>query len=435
MLKTRPQFTPEFIFDQIHKSFLKSAGEEGKTGTGISITDCVMSGFAVFSLKYPSLLRFDQHHQHQKIKENLKNLYHIQRVPSDTYMRERLDGLDVGWIQTAMDMIFKSLQRSKTLLDWRFLGGYYLISVDGTGFYSSSQIFCKQCSTTVHHKGEENEQVIYSHKMVVGSLVHPHIRQVLPILFEPSAPKDGSGKNDCERHMTKRFFKKFHDIHPFMNAVFLADGLHSNASFIEQMEAYHYHYICTAKQADHKALYEYFWAGEGPDITEFTDTSQGVVRKYRFMDNVPLNDSHLDLLVTVVYFEETDKNGQTTSWGWVTDLKVTKNNVRRFVNGARSRFKIENETYNTLKNQSYNLEHNYGHGQKMLCNFFAGLMLLAFLVDQVMEFCNKEFQACLEKCVSRLNLWGRITAFFLTFQIQSWSKVYQAILDPPFPVL
>ena len=33
---------------------------------------------------------------------------------------------------------------------------------------------------------------------------------------------------------------------------------------------------------------------------------------------------------------------------------------------GRSRWKVENETFNTLKNLGYNLEHNYGHGKQHL---------------------------------------------------------------------
>ncbi|MCB1621546.1 MAG: hypothetical protein KDI44_12520 [Thiothrix sp.] len=52
----------------------------------------------------------------------------------------------------------------------------------------------------------------------------------------------------------------------------------------------------------------------------------------------------------------------------------------------------ENETFNTLKNQGYNLEHNYGHGQKRLSSVFATLMMLTFLIGQVQEACCRYFQ-------------------------------------------
>ena len=42
---------------------------------------------------------------------------------------------------------------------------------------------------------------------------------------------------------------------------------------------------------------------------------------------------------------------------------------------AEHALKIENETFNTLKNQGYNFEHNYGHGNENLSVFFALLMI------------------------------------------------------------
>ena len=56
---------------------------------------------------------------------------------------------------------------------------------------------------------------------------------------------------------------------------------------------------------------------------------------------------------------------------------------------GRARWKIENETFNTLKNQGYCFEHNFGHGEKNLSTVFAFLMMLAFLIDQIQQRCCK----------------------------------------------
>ena len=50
-----------------------------------------MSAFAMFSLKDPSLLAFDQ----RKNDENLKSVYHIESIPCDTHLRSILDLLDL----------------------------------------------------------------------------------------------------------------------------------------------------------------------------------------------------------------------------------------------------------------------------------------------------------------------------------------------------
>ena len=73
--------------------------------------------------------------------------------------------------------------------------------------------------------------------------------------------------------------------------------------------------------------------------------------------------------------------------------------------GGRARWKIENETFNTLKNQGYHLEHNYGHGEQNLSVVLALLMMLAFLVDQVQQLCCPLFQAAWHKMKTKCHLW------------------------------
>ena len=64
---------------------------------------------------------------------------------------------------------------------------------------------------------------------------------------------------------------------------------------------------------------------------------------------------------------------------WVTDLVPTADNIVQLVRAARARWKIENEGFNTLKNQGYHLEHNFGHGHQHLSEALFTLNLLAFL--------------------------------------------------------
>ena len=186
-----------------------------------------------------------------------------------------------------------------------------------------------------------------------------------------------------------------------------------------------------AKEKDHKHLYDYFWKAEPPDVTEFMETVQGVKKRYRYMSDVPLNEAHPDLLVNVVFYEEIDKKNVKHKWLWVTNLEVTADVAKEITKGGRCRWKIENETFNTLKNQGYNYEHNFGHGNKTLSNLLAGLMLLAFLIDQCLESMTLEFKGALTKCISRIRLWESIRSLFNVFLIDNWDKIYANILDPP----
>jgi hypothetical protein len=86
------------------------------------------------------------------------------------------------------------------------------------------------------------------------------------------------------------------------------------------------------------------------------------------------------------------------------------------------------ETFNTLKNQGYNFEHNYGHGNNNLCTIFGMLMVLAFLIDQVQQICCGLFQAAWKKLKSKKALWERLRGSFVLFKIESWKILYEGII-------
>ena len=66
------------------------------------------------------------------------NLFGIARVPSDTHMREILDPVESQAIRPLFNAVFLQLQRGKALEPFVFHQGCYLLSLDGTGYFSSS---------------------------------------------------------------------------------------------------------------------------------------------------------------------------------------------------------------------------------------------------------------------------------------------------------
>jgi hypothetical protein len=123
-------------------------------------------------------------------------------------------------------------------------------------------------------------------------------------------------------------------------------------------------------------------AGKGEQF-ETTDTD-GTKRYYRFINQVPLNASNPDLLVNYLEYWEINDDGEEEYYiRFLTDIELHQDNVYYIMRAGRARWKIENETFNTLKNQGYNLEHNYGHGEQHLATILAMLMMLHFLIDFV----------------------------------------------------
>jgi len=122
-----------------------------------------------------------------------------------------------------------------------------------------------------------------------------------------------------------------------------------------------------------------------------------------------------------------DKKGKVTHFSWITDLLVTQDNVYPLARAGRARWRIENETFNTLKNQGYQFEHNFGHGYKNLSHVFGLLMFLAFLIDQVQQRCCGLFQEALEKAKRKTRFWEKLRMYVLEFYVDSWAGLYAAM--------
>ena len=84
-----------------------------------------------------------------------------------------------------------------------------------------------------------------------------------------------------------------------------------------------------------------------------------------------------------------------------------------------------------MKNQGYNFEHNYGHGNKYLSTLMAHIMLLAFFVDQILQGLDKKFQACYAKMKSKASLWERMRSVLIHYILESFDDLYSAIIHPP----
>jgi hypothetical protein len=418
--QVRKHLSADALFRLVHTGF-DHIPDDRPADTEIALPDVLMSAFAMFSLKAPSLLAFDK----ERAEGNLHTIYGIQRVPCDTYMRARLDPISPKVLRPVFTSVFRQLQRGKALEAMQFLDGHYLLALDGTEYFSSQTIHCAACLHRVHRNGS----ITYAHQMLGAALIHPDQRAVIPLMPEPIMNRDGTDKNDCERNAAKRFVAKLRQDHPHLKFIVTEDSLSSNAPHIETLQDYDLHYILGVKEGDHTYLFQQVQAAEHAGRVSYYerhDRAARVVHRFRFINQVPLNASNADVRVNFIEYWEI---GQTKvqHFSWVTDLRVSQRNVYQLMRGGRARWKIENETFNTLKNQGYNFEHNYGHGEQHLSVVFALLMMLAFLVDQAQQLCCALFQAVWAKLGSKRMLWERMRALFYDYAFASMRQLFEAL--------
>lgn len=432
--KSRKDLSADALFKRLRARF-DAVPDNRSKDAAISMGDALMSAFAMFSLKDPSLLAFDR--RRDDPNDNFRAIYGIQRVPCDSQMRDILDPVNPAHLRPMFRDVFRCLQRGKVLEDFVFLDGHYLVSLDGTGYFSSSAIKCASCLEKHHRNGT----VSYSHQMLGAVLVHPDRKEVIPLAPEPIVKADGDAKNDCERNATRRWLKLFRQDHPHLPIIVVEDALAANAPHVRDLREANARFIIGVKPGDHAFLFELLYAADDAGRTRtstVTDAATGVLHHFRFHRDMPLNASNPDCLVNVLEYWEIHPNGKIQHFSWITDLSLTPDTVFDVMRGGRARWKIENETFNTLKNQGYNLEHNYGHGDENLSVVLVLLMMLAFLVDQTQQACCPRFRAALAKAGAKYRLWEQIRNLFQVFLFDSMTAILEAIvrgIEPRQPVL
>lgn len=413
LLNTRKHLSYDAINMKIRKDFNRIE-DTFSTRSKISLGDALMSAYAMFSLKYPSLLDFDSHLNCIEEKIRIQNTFRIKDVPSDTQMRVRLDVIDPSELRLAFNTVFREAQRGKLLEKFAYHDGYYIISLDGTGFFSSQKLGFDYCIKKVSKK---NGETTYQLQMLGACIVHPDYREVIPLVPEPICNKDGQKKNDCERNSFKRWIVKFREDHPNLKVILTEDALFANAPHIRLLKKHNCSFMIIAKEKDNTWLFDSMkdCVSQNKHIThEMIDPNNPDIKhKFTIYNGLSLNKSNQDVIVNVLeYWEENQKTGKIRHFCWITDLKITAKNAYKLMRAGRSKWKIENETFNTLKNQGYNLEHNYGLGKKHLAFVFVNLMMLAFLVDQIQQISCPLFKAAYFISGSKRVLWEDVRGVF-----------------------
>jgi len=392
-----------------------------------SLHDGCQSALAMMFFQDPSVNAFQQRLQDKQQLNNLKTMFNVSAIPKSTQLRAALDDIPSAEIESLFSDFFRPVQRGKQLELFEFMDGKYLIPIDGTQYFSSNKISCDYCLTKT-----TNKTTMYYHQVVAATIVCPGIKQVFPLAPEPIQNNDGSTKQDCEINAGKRIINKIRATHPKLKIIIAGDGLFSNQPFIDELKKNNMSFILVAKPTDHKLLYQWFsefhQMGETQQL-EIQD-QKGRTHLYEWFNDIPLNGTKdAD---NINYFEYTILKGSKVNYhnSWVTDITITQDNIVQMVKGGRARWKIENEAFNTLKNQGYHLEHNFGHGDRYLSYNLLLFNFLAFLMHQIFELSDRLYQKCRSKFTSRKEYWNQLRCTIRILIFPSYESLLQFIIDP-----
>jgi hypothetical protein len=387
---------------------LSDSRQEGKIEH--SVHDVFMSAFAMMFFQDPSLLQFQKRLEEEAHTSNLRTLFQVSSVPKDTAMREVIDATESEELTPLFDDFFHPLQRGKHLEAYRVLTDHYVVTIDGSGYFSSQKIHCPRCLKKNKRTGS-----LFEHWIVQAAIVHPGRRQVIPLAPEEVRNADGTDKQDCEITAGKRLIRKLRKNHAHLPLIIVADSLYSKQPFVEALRKERMRYVLVAKEEDHRLLMEYVEGAQALKETSRLEVkdAKGRLQVYEWIS-----------------YNLHDEGKRAYHNAWVTDVPVDEKNVEELVRIGRCRWKIENETFNTLKNQGYHIEHNFGHGKKGLSFNFFLLNLLAFFMHQIFELTDSVYQQLRQKFGSKRNLWDHMRGSLYIVLFPDWETFFQRLLTP-----
>lgn len=409
-----------------------SRREDTRQGTKVQISlhDAVLSGFACMYFQSPSLLQFQKRMQEEQHRNNLATLFEVKKIPKETQLRDLLDEEPSDQFREVFKDYFLRLQRSKALEPFQLFKNIYYHPIDGSQFYSSSEIHCEKCLTKEHGSGK----ITYSHQVLQGGIAHPDCRQVIPFMPEVIENTDGNRKQDCEMNAAKRYLHRLRKEHPQLGLLIGGDSLFSNQPIIEETLSLRMHYLFALKPDNHTYLMDWLNAYPKLEQVEFFD-EKGRCHVYEWMNDVPLNGRKDAVKVNFLRCRMIKKNKRGEEEvayknSWVTDLTISRETIHRFVKAGRCRWKNENEIFNVMKNHGYEMEHNYGHGKKHLAFNFYLLTLLAFFFHQIFELTDPAYQDCRKKFGSKQHLWEKFRAYVDLLIFETWESFLAFMLRP-----
>lgn len=396
-----------------------------------AMADIGMAAFSVFFMQHPSFLAF-QRTLHENVgADNTQTLFGMEKIPSDNHIRKMLDGVPPTHFDRNFFEIIDDVENSKAPVVKNILGDHTLIALDGSEYFCSKKLSCPSCSKRKRSDGEQE----YFHSFLAATIVNPVDRKVFCLPPEFIQPQDGDKKQDCELKAAKRWFERVASSCTKYNPIYLGDDLYAKHDFCNIVLQHGGNFIFTCKDTSHKTLFE-FCKGLCPSTHIETKGTGSQKREYRYswLSHLPIRDGDDALLVNWFDVEIVNPKGKTTYHSrFITNLVPDKKNISELVSCARARWKIENETFNVLKNNGYHLEHNFGHGQETLAAMLVTLNLLAFTMHNACDAVEQSWQHARAVCGTRIRLFIHLWNITIYHAFQAWDSLMNTIITgrPP----
>jgi hypothetical protein len=400
--------------------------------TRYTIQNAALGALGIFFMQSPSFLEYQRQLHHRQGHDNAQTLFGLEPIPCDNHIRTLLDPIAPHYFNPVFFEVFAHLEQQRWLDPFRVLDQQLFVALDGTQYFSSQALHCPNCLTRQLAHGH----TLYDHTAITPVIVCPGRAQVIALAPEYIMPPDGHAKQDCEQAAGKRWVQHHAATLVSHHVTLLGDDLYSKEPFCALALQQGFNFILVCKPDSHPKFYKRlaFWQAQGAIAPREQRCRHGrltEVTLYRFINDVLLQDGKQARSVNWVEMTVLNaKTGEQLYYNtFITNHRLSAENVAQVAHAGRGRWKIENENNHVLKTKGYHLEHNFGHGKQYLAATMLSLNLLAFLFHTVLQWSDESYALLRQVLVRRQTFFEDMRALTHYMVFESWQHLMDFMIQ------
>ncbi len=330
----------------------------------------------------------------------------LDEMPHYDTLNYYLEKLAPVCLETVKKKMIKALIKGKQFYKNRLLGKHWQVILDGTGLFYFKERHCKNCLSTTRTDEDGNETKGYYHKVVEAKLILSK-KIVISLGTEfIENEKEDVAKQDCEINAAKRLITKIKKDYPRLNICLQGDALYANEPLMKICRENNWMYIFTHKENRQKIIaenYNFLEENKEKRVIKKIGKEKG---NGKYGNKIHEYAGKIEVMNVYEYNYSKVEKGEEKSlrFQWISNIEITDRNLEEMINGARKRWKIENEGFNNQKNGIYKIEHLNSRSSNGMKNHYlltqvADIIMQLYLVWQPLI---KEIKQSIKNTSSRL---------------------------------
>lgn len=375
--------------------------EDCRKRSNYEIKELLMGAISIFLFKLGSRNALNNNRLDDDFISNYEKLFGM-RLPHQDTINDLFRVLTPLALEEFKVSMIQELIKKKVLHQWRLLGKYFIVAIDGTGVNSYSERHCEKCLT----KTSKNGKKTYFHNVLEAKLVLPNGLAISLATEWIENDTSEYEKQDCELKAFDRLSEKLKKFFPRLPICIVGDGLYPNKTVFGICEKNNWEYIITLKDGNLPFVWEEaesllpLQKGNKLKITTIKK-EQKEETKHQWVTEINYKNHILNWIKT----EEGNKK-----YVFITSLNLNKKTSDQISFSGRLRWKIENEGFNDQKNGGYQLRHKYSEVSLNATKNYYQVLQIAHIINQLVVL-GQKLKSYIKKKITIKHLWTELLAF------------------------